>query len=73
MTQKKDEKFETESIDDSASGPLPSVSFYLFESEDVTQLANEYGGYKSHIEQFVDLTKLEALMSWKMPLFENQI
>ena len=27
---------------------------------------------QKHIEQFIDLTKLEALMSWKMPLFESQ-
>ena len=24
-------------------------------------------------KQFIDLTKLEALMSWKMPLFEGQL
>ena len=28
---------------------------------------------QKHIEQFFDLTKSEALMSWKMPLLESQL
>ena len=28
---------------------------------------------KKNIEQSIDITKLEALMSWKIPLFESQL
>ena len=45
---------------------LPSVSFYPSESEDVTQLGKWVRWLHKHIEQFIDLTKLEALMSWKV-------
>ena len=39
----------------------------------ISDLRLQIRDLRKHIEQFIDLTELEALMSWKMPLFESQL